>query len=194
MTNKISRLSMNIRDALIALTFLATADSVFGVVLGSHILNGDGSTTYSYVVDNRAGPFNVAAWSLEFGFPAPDWNQLDVFSGGDVHVPNPEWFADTGTPISGQSAQDFISLTPYGDVGVGNTLWGFSFTSDFQPGTITYTEFSADGRSVSGTTVGPVNTVPEGNGPFEAISFVAIAGFAAFTRSSRNKANVITIN
>ncbi len=187
MSNKISRLKIRVRNALTALAFLTAANSVFGDIIGSDVVNANGTVTYSYVVNNSGGLFDIAAWSLEFGFLTPDWNQFDNFSGGDVNVPNANWFADPGTPIPGKSAQDFISLDPDADVATGTSLRGFSFTSDFQPGYITFDEFSADGKSATGTTIGPVSAVPDGNGPFEAISFAAIAGFAAVTRMSRKE-------
>jgi hypothetical protein len=191
MSNKISGLKLKMGSAVTALTVLMAANTVYGGITGSDVVNRDGTVTYSYVVDNSKGSFDVAAWSLEFGFSIPDWNQFDNFSGGDVKVPNENWFADPGTPTTGKSAQDFISLGGEGgDVEVGAKLYGFSFTSDFQPGTITFDEFSADGTSSTGTTIGPVNAVPEGNGPFELISFAALAGFAAITRVSRDQKKV----
>jgi Ca2+-binding RTX toxin-like protein len=163
---------------------LAAITPVFGNIVGSESVNADGTITYSYSVDNGTGPFDVGAWSLEFGFPTPDWNQLDTFSGGSVGVPNANWFGDSGVPVAAQSAQDFVSLTSSADVSVGQNLSGFSLTSKFQPGTITYYEFSADGSFVTGTTIGPVAaaSVPEGSGPIEAIAFLTVAGFAVGIR------------
>ena len=182
MHNQINKLTKIIRNAQAALMFLTAATPVFGNVIGSFNLNGDGTVTYSYEVDNVGGSFDVAAWALEFGFPTPNWNQVDVFSGGDVTVPNVNWFADAGTPVVGQSAQDFLALSPAGDVVVGQSLRGFSFTTTFLPGTITYDEFSATGDSITGTTIGPISTVPEGDGPLEAIAFAGVMAFAAGTR------------
>ncbi len=147
-------------------------------VLGSFVIHGDGTVTYFYNVDNSAGLFDVAAWSLEFDVGAPDWNPLDVFSGGDVAVPDPIWFADLGVPITGASAQDFLSLDPTGDVAVGSMLAGFSFTSSFLPGPVTYHEFSASGESATGTTIGPATlatTIPEAGG------WVGASGLAVLT-------------
>src|SRR5262245_46288065 len=136
----------------------AAAPAEAGVV-GSSAANGDGTWTYSYTVDNTAGGFDVAVWSLEFDFAAPDWNQLEMASGGDVAVPT-GWAADVGVPVVGQSAQDFVSLDPSGDVAVGATLAGFAFTSSFEPGTVRYLEFSGTADEADGTTVGP-SAAPE---------------------------------
>ena len=146
--------------AVIALALVAGASPADATIVGSSAANGDGTFTYSYTVDNAAGDFDVSAWSLEFAFATPDWNPLDVTSGGDVAVPNLDWVADVGIPTSGASAQDFLSLDPSGDVAVGAALGGFSFTSSIAPGTVLYREFSALGDSVAGTTVGP-RLVPE---------------------------------
>ena len=187
MNNKLSKLVRIKRSALAGLACLAASAPAFGNIIGSDVVNGDGTVTYSYIVDNLGGSFDVAAWSLEFGFPAPDWNQLDNFSGGGVTVPNENWFADAGIPVTAQTAQDFLSLAPDGDVAAGHSLAGFSFTSKFLPGTVDYSEFSADGRSISGTTIGPVSSVPEGNGPFEALAFGAVVAIGAGTRIWRRK-------
>ena len=123
-------------------------------IIGAVVDNGNGTFTYNYEVDNTLGTFDIAVWSLEFDI-APDWDQLDSLSGGDVDVPNFDWFADAGIPTSGTSAQDFISLDPFADVLAGDTLAGFSFTSSFAPGTINYFEFDGFGTSASSLTVGP---------------------------------------
>ena len=130
-----------------------------GDVIGSSADNGDGTFTYSYVVDNSAGSFDVAAWSLEFGFAFPDWNQKSVLDGGDVEVPNAHWFAEPGTPVTGLSTQDFLTIDPDGVVPVGAKLDGFSFTSAHGPGLITFYEFSAAGDFATGTAIGPMGAV-----------------------------------
>src|SRR5690349_542371 len=95
---------------------LTAATPVFGNIVESDMLNADGTVTYFYQVDNVNGSFDVAAWSLEFGFTTPDWNQTETASGGGVTVPNSHWIADPGIPVIGQSAQDFLSLDLGGDV------------------------------------------------------------------------------
>jgi hypothetical protein len=141
--------------ALAFATLPASAD-----VIATFVVNGDGTVTYTYEVDNTAGAFDVALWSLEFPFATPDWDQLDTFSGGQVGVPGPSWYADAGIPVGGLSAQDFLALDPAGDILVGSLLGGFSFTSSRLPGPIAYFEFSAVGDSVSGTTLGPAFDPP----------------------------------
>jgi hypothetical protein len=190
MSNRSYSLIEFTRNITATFLVLTASASALGNIVGSDVLNADGSVTYSFIVDNSSGSFNVAAWSLEFGFPMPDWNQVDISFGGNVTVPTvpiPGWSADGGTPVVGLSAQDFLSLGPSSDVAIGQTLLGFSFTSKFLPGTITYFEFSAEGDSHSGMTIGPVNAVPEGNGPLEAIALGAIAVFVAGTRARRRR-------
>lgn len=145
--------------AVVAVGLLQTP-SARAFVTGSVVDNLDGTYTYSYLVNNSAGTFDIAIWSLEFPFLMPDWDTFDTLSGGDVTVPNSGWLAGTGVPIAGLSAQDFLSLDPSADVLVGATLGGFSFTSAFAPGTIPFREFSALGDSASGTTVGPAERAP----------------------------------
>ena len=176
------RFTQTTRNALVLAGAVAASAGAFGDIVGSQVVNNDGTVTYSYVVDNSAGSFDVAAWSLEFGFPTPDWNQVDVPSGGHVTVPTPDWLADIGTPVAGLSAQDFLALAPGADVLVGNSLSSFSFTSRFLPGSVTFYEFSANGDFTTGTTLGPVAAVPDIGGSLEAISFAAVAAFAARTR------------
>ena len=181
-----TRLLKSLRTGRAACALLTAATPVFGNIVESDMLNPDGTVTYFYEVDNASGSFDIAAWSLEFGFPTPDWNQTETASGGAVTVPNAHWIADPGIPVSGQSAQDFLSLDPGGDIGRGQKLNGFSFTSRFLPGSISYAEFSADGSVVSGQTTGPVaGAVPESGGPLEALAFVTIAAFAARLRFGR---------
>ncbi|MCC7373555.1 MAG: hypothetical protein IT581_02790 [Verrucomicrobiales bacterium] len=155
--------------------------AVRGEINGSFVINGDGTVTYFYEVDNRAGLFDIAQWTLEFPFAAPDWDSLDTFSGGEVGVPNPGWFADSGVPIVGLAAQDFLSLNLDFDVRTGETQGGFWFTSRYQPGEITYHEFSATGDSASGLTLGPVITtaVPEAGGWVTGVALVGLMGLSA---------------
>ncbi len=160
-------------------------------IVGSAVANGDGTVTYSYVVDNSAGAFDVFLWSLNFPFLTPDWNQLDVLSGGDVHVPNANWFANVGVPVTGSSAQDFLSLNPAGDVLVGQSLSGFSFTSHYLPGQIAFLEFSAAGDSDGGTTIGPAFlslSVPDGGLRWAEFTLVAAGVLAAAGRVQRARA------
>jgi hypothetical protein len=140
--------------ALTAALSLAAAPAG-AAVIGSALDNGDGTFTYSFEVDNGLGDFDIAAWSLEFDFPMLDWDPADIAGGGDVTVPDPNWIAGLGIPVSGQSAQDFLSLSPDTDVLVGASLTGFSFTSAHAPGTVIYREFSAFGDSATGSTTGP---------------------------------------
>lgn len=163
----------------------AVTTPISAEIIGSFVLNADGTVTYTYQVDNTAGLFDIAAWSLEFDFASPDWIPLDSLSGGDVDIPNALWFADAGIPILGSSAQDFLSLDPAGDVLVGDLLAGFSFTSHFQPGTVTFHEFSAIGDSFSGSTVGPVAptvAVPEGGTWIAGQFLVGLAAWGLYRR------------
>jgi len=158
--------------ALVAGALAGAAAPAGAGIVGSSAANGDGTWTYSYTVDNTAGGFDVAIWSLEFDFASPDWNQVEMASGGDVAVPT-GWIADVGVPVAGQSAQDFISLDPSGDVAVGAMLAGFAFTSAFAPGTISYLEFSGTGDEADGTTVGPSAPEPLGLGALALLALVA---------------------
>jgi hypothetical protein len=163
---------------------LAAVPANFGNIVGSSAPNADGSVTYSYIVENSTGSFDVAAWSLEFGFSIPDWIQTDTSQNGDVTVPDANWFADKGTPVTGEFAQDFISLNESGDVKPGTTLEGFSFRSSFLPGIITFQEFSADGGSTMGTTVGPISSVPE-KGPGRPLLVATVASFMLAIRKEK---------
>ena len=150
--------------AALAAALLLLAAPASATIIGSALDNGDGTYTYSFAVDNTAGSFDIAAWSLEFDIAAPDWDQLDVFSGGSVVVPDLDWYADAGIPVAGVFAQDFLSLSPLSDVLVGSVLGGFSFVSAYGPALVSYYEFSAFGDSASGTVIGPATgPVPEPN-------------------------------
>ena len=136
-------------------------------VSGSSADNGNGTFTYSYIVDNSGGSFDVVDFALDFNFPNAqiDWNQLDVAGGGEVTVANGNWIAEAGIPVIGLSSQDFLSIAPAGDVQVGSSLSGFSFVSALAPGTVAYFEFGALGESAFGSTVGPavLAGVPDGS-------------------------------
>jgi hypothetical protein len=171
-----SRSSARVARALVAAAaVMAASEPASAMITSSFVANGDGTVTYSYEVDNSTGLFDVAAWALEFNLPSPDWNQLDSLSGGDVSVPNASWFADAGIPVTGLSAQDFISLDPSSDVLAGAILGGFSFTSSFQPGPVTFHEFSALGDVISGTTIGPVIALADGRSRMGTLALAALA-------------------
>ncbi len=171
-----------LHSLILGSALLAASPSAPGEVTGSFILNGDGTITYFYEVNNLTGAFDISLWSLEFDFLTPDWDTLDTFSGGEVSVPNSLWFADAGIPVSGASAQDFLSLDPAGDVLAGAVLAGFSFTSSLPPGRVTYHEFSATGDSVSGTTIGPTAVVPEASTWVAALALGTVAGSLVLRR------------
>jgi hypothetical protein len=160
---------------------LAHHQSAFASITGSANANADGTYTYSYTVDNSSGRFDLAAWSLEFNFPTPDWDQFDAPT-GDVQVPL-GWGAQPGIPVTGLSAQDFFTLSPNDDVKVNSTLNGFSFTSRFQPGTVLFSEFAeATGAANSGSVVGPAattQTVPDSGTGFGLIALGTIATLRA---------------
>lgn len=176
------------RSLLLALALLAPAATpVSAIVVGTYQHNLDGSVTYSYAVDNTAGAFDISAWSLDLPIAIPDWDQLDTYSGGGVGVPSLDWIASPGNPVTGLSAQDFLSLSPLSDVLIGDILGGFSFTSFYQPELVTYYEYSAAGESSSGTTFAPVSArnVPDTGGGQSLIAIVALAAFAAVSRRHR---------
>lgn len=155
---KIEKRRFTVQSYVILSLLFMSSVVVHATIIGSALDNGDGTFTYSYTVDNSSGIFDIEAWSLEF-FITPDWNQDDIFAGGDVGVPT-DWFALAGIPTTGIAAQDFVSF-PGAEVFVGDTpLGGFTFTSSSQPGTITFFEFGPGGASTSGTTIGPA-AIPE---------------------------------
>ncbi len=158
-------------------------------VVGTSVPNPDGTMTYTYEVDNQAGSFDIAQWSLDFMFLLPGWNQSDSYSGGDVTVPTLNWLAGPGISLSGQSAQDFFSLNEASDIDIGELLTGFSITCRYLPGVVVYHEFSADGQSFTGTTLGPVlpYSLPEGGGTL-AMTLVGVAGVAMWRRTQRRAA------
>lgn len=156
-------------------------------IIGTSALNPDGSYTYSYTVDNTSGVFDISYWSLEFDFATPDWDQADTFAGGGVTVPDAEWWATAGIAFSGLSAQDFLSLSPSADALAGASLGGFSFTSWFAPGMVTFAGFDPfASSSIQGTTVGPssANTpaVPEGSGSYGLMAAGFLAGSVLLRR------------
>src|SRR5262245_18952984 len=127
MNTRIALLTDQMQSLFLADVLAAVSLPASGEIIGSFVVNGDGTVTYTYRVDNQAGLFDVAFWSLDFEFPAPDWNQVDTLGGGDVAVANPNWLAEAGIPLVGLSAQDFVSLDPTADVLTGTVLDGFSF-------------------------------------------------------------------
>lgn len=143
------------------------------VVLASVVQNADSTYTYNYTIDNSLGAFDVSFFSLEFDYSIfeRDWNPVNLLAGGDVVTPLQDstnafddWQAGDGVPVTGQFAQDFFAVGPLGqgDVLVGETLSGFSFTSSLGPGQVTVTEFGPLGQSSTGFTTGPVLfVVPE---------------------------------
>jgi hypothetical protein len=168
----------------VACVLLAASVPGSGAIIGSFTHNGDGTVTYFYEVDNTAGAFDVAAWSLEFGFKTPDWDPVDASTGGEVMTPNPNWLAQAGIPIVGEAAQDFLSLDPATDILAGTVARGFSFTSSYLPGPVVAYEFSAAGNSTAGITIGPVWAVSDRagwEGP------MALAALAWFRRQRRGR-------
>lgn len=165
-----------LRSVALGTMVLAASLSAQSEVSGSFVINGDGTITYFYTLNNQSGTFDLAAWSLDLDIPSPDWDPTDTFSGGDVTVPDLLWFADAGIPVTGTFAQDFLALDPAGDVPVGAVLAGFSFTSSLPPGPVTYHEFSALGDSASGTTVGPTAAVPEASTWVSGLTLGMLAG------------------
>jgi len=162
-----SRVRLFRTPLLLPLCLCLLASTSPGAITSTAINNGNGTYTYTYTIDNLAGSSPVGLFSLEFDF-VPDWNPLDTLAGGDVSVPNSDWIAESGVPLTGVAAQDFIA-SPQADVPVGSTQSGFSFTSTKAPGTSIWRIFDLfGGGSTSGTTTGPSasgggpHDVPEG--------------------------------
>lgn len=151
--------------------------------MGSYVINPDHTVTYSYEVNNTDDALSVFSWALEFAV-APDWNQSDVPL-GDVSVPNDNWIAMPGIAVTpGLFAQDYLSLNDLADVPANGALAGFSFTSTYLPGPVTYYEFfSGGGPSASGEVIGPAfarASVPDGGGQsLGVIAFLSLAAFGA---------------
>ncbi len=167
------------------------------VIVGTAQENLDGTFTYTYVVSNLTGNFPISAWSLEFDIVPTglDWNGLDIAAGGSVMVPLgaattflDDWEAMFGTPTTGRSAQDFVAVGPNGegDVMPGDSLAGFSFTSSAAPGFVNYLEFSSDGLSNRGLTIGPFAVggviIPE---PAISVGLMVILLFSALLNRQR---------
>jgi hypothetical protein len=180
-------------SVLFSLVLLGVPIRSQALVSGTVTGNPDGTFTYAYTVNNSSGPFDIGAWSLDFGITLPDWDQTDTLSGGSVSIPNADWFATAGTPISGQSAQDFISLNPAADVAVGSVLSGFSFTSHHPPGPATYHEFSGSGDSATGQTVGPANVTVPDDGVGSATLFLLVVLSFFGSRNGRLRASVVSL-
>lgn len=164
------------------MTMACTGVSVIGIVIGTVTTNGDGTYTYSYVVENLSELFDIVAWSLEFDF-LPDWNRADTSGGGDVAVPSPGqamWIAKEGTPIVGKSAQDFISLSDSDVVGFNESSGTFSFTSEFAPGYARNFEFGRSGESAGGIVVAPVREEKSILSIHKAPSVISESGRTAF--------------
>lgn len=141
-------------------SLLLMAPKSEGEIIGLATENLDGTFTYRYSVDNSKGTFDIFAWSLELDIFS-DWDMRDTFAGGDVIVPSADWFADSGFPIGGIAAQDFLTLAG-GDVLMGDILGGFEFTSRYVPGVVRYHEFEGTvGLSANGLTLGPTMIIPE---------------------------------
>ncbi len=174
---------------LLPLCLCLLAGSSPGAITSTAVNNGNGTYTYTYTIDNLAGSFPVGLFSLQLNF-TPDWNPLDTLAGGDVTVPTPDWIAESGVPVTGVAAQDFIA-SPQGDVAPGSSQGGFSFTSSKKPGIIGWIEFNLfGGGSQSGTTTGPVaggrpHNVPEGGIGW--IGCGLLVGLLALVRGGKNK-------
>ena len=164
--------------------------STSGAVVGSYEIVGHDLVKYSYRIDNQAGLFDIAAWSLDLNLAAPDWNPLDLASGGQVAVPDANWIGGPGIPVSGLWAQDFVSLSTDGDVGMGEELDGFWFFSRFLPGQVVYHEFSATGESATGVTIGPALPPPSVPEPGVWAAGAVVGGFAAATFHRRRSRGV----
>lgn len=164
----------------LVLACLGAGSTAQAVVLVNVTDNG-GTWTYEYTVANPPGSFDIWAWSLDLAV-VPDWNQDDTGAGGDVTVPT-DWIAMAGTLVLGVAAQDFSSQDPSADVVAGSVLPGFSFTSAFPPGPVTYYEFDALGAdSNSGITQGPI---PEP----ASVAVVAGLGLVLWAVSRRRRAS-----
>jgi hypothetical protein len=169
---------------------LLAQHAAFASITGTATPNGDGTYTYSYAVDNSGGSFDIAAWSLEFDFAVPDWNQLDFPTGAMVSIPNLAGAPPRHLRPPAFSAQDFFTLANTDDAKINTTLSGFSFASRFQPGNILFSEFSEGADfSNAGTVVGPssgiTTTVPDGGAGIGLITFGALATFGAVNRTRR---------
>lgn len=164
--------------------------SAAAAVHGTYEIIGLDTVKYTYRLDNRTGAFDIAAWSLDLDLPSPDWDPLDIDSGGEVSMPNENWIGGPGIPVAGRWAQDFLSLSSGAEVLIGEELDGFWFLSHFLPGEVQYQEFSSFGDSAAGFTIGPAipyTPVPE-TGIWAAGA--VLGGFAAATCRRRRSSRV----
>jgi hypothetical protein len=181
-------LSRVLRTLAAGSLLLGAATPSFGIIIGSYVVNPDKTVTYSYEVSNTDDLRSIFGWALEFSL-APDWNQFDSPL-GDVAVPNADWIAQA--PVSpGFFGQDFLSPAESGDVLPNSVLAGFSFTSTYLPGLVTYREFFVDSSAsgqVIGPAVAPAASVPEAGGrSMEVVALLSLAAFGARLKTASHR-------